>query len=245
VTSQSGRHPHAADWATRAPFTVDEYLAQVADRMPGPARTRAAILAELRADLLDAVEAHRRTGLASAAAEQVAVDEFGDPLQLAAAFRAELATAKARRLALLLLASAPLIVLAWAAAAIGSHLGARHALPWQWETSPAWRLTLLVAAAALVIGLFAATAAVAVSGRMTRWLPDCASLAAPSAITAGIAAGAVDLILLLLLARQLAHAPATLDATPVTIAALASITRLAFAKRSIRHSRPLQTTSTW
>jgi hypothetical protein len=153
-------------------------------------------------------------------------------------------SSKARRVALLLLASAPLIVLAWAAAALGSHLGARHALPWQWQASPAWRLTLLVAAAALVIGLFAATAAVAASGRLTRWLPDYTRLAATSAITAGIAAAAVDLILLLLLARQLAHAPATLDATPVTIAALASITRLAFAQRSIRHSRPLQTTPT-
>jgi HAAS len=245
VTSQRGHHPRGADSATRDPFIVDEYLAQVADRMPGPARTRAAILAELRADLLDAVEAHRQTGLASAAAEQAAAEEFGDPLQLAAAFGAELATAKARRLALLLLASAPLIVLAWAAAAIGSHLEARHTLPWQWEASPAWRLTVLVAAATLVLALVAATAAVAVSGRLTRWLPDCTSLAATSAITAGIAAAAVDLILLLLLARQLAHAPATLDATPVTIAALASITRLAFAQRSIRHSRPLQPTPTW
>jgi hypothetical protein len=245
VTSQRRRHPRGADRATRAPLTIDEYLARVADRMPGPARTRAAILAELRSDLLDAVEAHRRAGLASAAAQQMAAEEFGDPPQLAAAFGAELATAEARRLALLLLASAPLIVLAWAAAAIGSHLGARHALPWQWEASPTWHLTLLLAAAALVIGLFAATAAVAVSGRLTRWLPDCTSLAATSAITAGVAAGAVDLILLLLLARQLAHAPAALDATPVTIAALASITRLAYAQRSIRHSRPLQTTPTW
>jgi hypothetical protein len=229
-----------------APSTVAEFLAQVADRMPGPARTRVAILTELRADLRDAVDAHRRAGLASAAAEQAAVDEFGDPLQLAAAFGAELATAKARRLALLLLASAPLIVLAWAAAAIGSHLGARHTLPpWQWEASPAWRLTLLVAAATLAIGLVAATAAVVVSGRLTRWLPECTSLATTSALTAGIAAAAVDLILLLLLARQLAHAPAALDATPVTIAALASITRLAVAQRSIRHSRPLHTAPTW
>jgi hypothetical protein len=241
VISQRGRHSLGADPAARVWFSVDDYLAQVAGALSGPSRTRAAILAELRAGLLDAVEAHRQTGLASRAAEEAAARVIGDPRQLAAAFGAEPATAKARRLALLLLASVPLIMLAWAAAAIGSHLGARNALSWQWDgASPAWRLTLLVAAAALLIGVFAATAAVAVSGRLTRSLPDSTRFAAKTAITAGLAAAAVDVILLLLLARQLAHAPETLDTTPVTIAAVASITRLVFAQRSIRRSRPLE-----
>jgi hypothetical protein len=245
MISQRDHHPLGADLAGRAYFTVDDYVVAVADAMSGPARTRAAILAELRADLLDAAEAHWRAGLAPRAAEQAAAEEFGDPLQLAAAFGPELATAKARRLAVVLLASAPLIVLAWAAAAIGSHLGARHALPWRWEgASPAWHVTLLVALTALVLGVCTATAAVAFSGRLTRWFPDWTGLAAKSAITAGIAVGAVDLILLVLLAHQLVRAPATLDTTPVTIAALASITRLAFAQRSIRCSRPLKATPT-
>jgi HAAS len=233
-------HRQAGDTDPPAPAssTIDGYLDRLAAALSRPARARAAILAELRAGLLDATEAHRQTGLTSSAAARAAIGEFGDPTQLAAAFRRELATAKARRLAVTLLASAPLIALAWAAAAIGSHLGARHALPWQWSgASPAWHVALPLAAAAFVVGVCTAAAAVATTGRLTRWLPDCARLAPTSAITAGLAAGAVDLILLLLLTHQLARAPATLDTTPVTIAAVASSTRLVFARRTIVRPR--------
>ena len=217
---------------------VDDYLARIAAALPGPARARAAILAELRAGLLDATEAHTQAGLTSSTAAEAATGEFGDPIQVAASFRPELRTATARRLAVVLLASTPFVVLAWTAAAIGSHLGARHALPWQWDgASPGWHIALPVAAAAFVAGICAATAAVAASGRLTRWLPNYARIASTSAIAAGIAIGAVDLTLLLLLTHQIARAPATLDTTPVTIAALASTARLAFAQQSIRRPR--------
>jgi hypothetical protein len=191
----------------QAARTIDAYLARVADGLPGPRRARAAILAELRAGLLDATGAHRQAGLTPSAAARAATGEFGNPMQLAASFGAELTTARARRLALVLLASAPLIALAWIGAAVGSHLGARHALPWQWRSaSPDWRLALPVAAVALVVGACAAAAAVAATGRITRWCPDCARFAPTSAIAAAIAAATVDLILLLLLTRQLARA---------------------------------------
>jgi hypothetical protein len=38
---------------------VERYLAEVTARLPGPARARAGIVAELRSGLLDAVDAHR------------------------------------------------------------------------------------------------------------------------------------------------------------------------------------------
>jgi hypothetical protein len=215
--------------------TIDAYLARVADGLSGPRRARAAILAELRVGLLDAAEAQRQVGLSPSAAARAATSEFGDPMQLAAAFRAELITLRARRIALVLLASAPLIALAWIGAAVGSHIGVHRALPWQSPSAaPAWHIALPAAAVAFVVGVCAAVAAVAATGRFTRWFPDCARFAPVSAIAAGIAATAVDVILLVLLARQLARAPTTLDATPVTIATLASTARLLFARQAMR-----------
>jgi hypothetical protein len=215
--------------------TIDDYLARVAAALPGPRRARAAIVSELREGLLDAAEAHRQAGLTPSAAATAANDEFGDPMQLAATFRGELATTRARYLAVILLATAPLIALAWIGAAVGSHLGARQALPWQWQGAPAaLRIGLPLAAVALAAGLCAAAATVAATGRITRWFPDCAHAAPTAAIAATLAAAAVDLTLLLLLTHQLAQAPATLDATPVTIAAAASVTRLLFARKAVR-----------
>jgi hypothetical protein len=217
---------------------TEAYLAQVADGLPGPRRARTALLAELRAGLLDAAEAHGRTGLKPSAAARAATVEFGDPKQIAVAFRAELRTVEARRIAIVLLTSAPLIALAWTGAALGSHLRTHHALPWQWTTvAPVWQLTLPLVAIGLVVAVGAAAAAVVASGRITRWFPDSARFAPASAIAAGIAAATVDVILLLMLTRQLASAPSKLDATPVTIAAAASIARLLFARQAVRPPR--------
>jgi hypothetical protein len=220
--------------------TIDAYLTRVADDLPGPRRARAAILGELRAGLLDATEAHRLAGLTPSAAARTATGEFGDPIQIAAAFRTELATARARRIALVLLGSAPVIALAWVAAAVGSHLGAHHGLPSQWPSAaPAWRVALLLAVVGLVVAACAAAVAVAVSGRLGRRFPDCERLVATSASVSGIAVAAVDVILLLLLTRQVASAPSALDATPVTIAAVASLMRLLFARQAIRRPQTI------
>jgi hypothetical protein len=217
---------------------IDAYLARVAEHLPGPRRVRAALLAELRAGLLDAVEANREAGLTPSTAARAATGEFGDPFQIAVAFRAELTTAWARRIAVVLLASAPLVALAWVGAAVGSHFGVDQVLPSQWSSvSPAWRLALPLTAVGLIVGIGAAAVSVAASGRLSRWLPDCTRFAPASAITAGIAVAVADVILLLLLTRRLASAPATLDATPVTIAALASTARLFFARQAVRRPR--------
>jgi hypothetical protein len=214
---------------------IDAYLSRVAGALPRPAAARAAILAELRAGLLDATDAHRRAGLMPLAAAQAATGEFGDPARVAAAFHPGLAANQARRVAITLLASAPLIVTAWAAAALGSHIGARAAPPWQWADAPAaWRIALPLAAAASLFAVWTAIAALAATGRLTRWLPVRSRFAPGSAAMAGFASAAVDLILLTLLIRQLARAPATLDATPVALAATASLVRLTLAKRASR-----------
>lgn len=79
---------------------VDGYLGEIAARLAGPARIRAGIIAELRGGLLDAADAHHDAGLPADDAAGAAICEFGDPGQVAAAFRPGLALSQARRVAL-------------------------------------------------------------------------------------------------------------------------------------------------
>ena len=58
------------------------------------------IIAELRGGLLDAADAHHDAGLPADDAAGAAICEFGDPGQVAAAFRPGLALSQARRVAL-------------------------------------------------------------------------------------------------------------------------------------------------
>src|SRR5258708_6769160 len=68
---------------------LESYLAEVTARLPGPARAHAGIVAELRAGLLDAADAHRAAGLDPDTAAKAAISEFGDPHQVGDAFRPE------------------------------------------------------------------------------------------------------------------------------------------------------------
>ena len=152
---------------------IESYLSQVAAALPGPARTRADIVAELRSGLLDAADAHRRAGLAPPAAAQAAVAEFGHPAQIASAFRPGTAAGQARHAAVTLLVTGPLIGLLWAAAARASHIGVRAAPPWQWAGAPpAAPIALPLIAAVLLITVW--TALIALGGS-----PD-GSLTAPA-----------------------------------------------------------------
>jgi hypothetical protein len=228
-------HAGTAYRRSAAGRVIESYLAQVAAALPGPAGERVGILTGLRAGLLDATEAHHRAGLVPLAAAEAAADEFGDPAKVAAAFRPGLAARHARRVAITLLVTAPLVVVVWTGAALGSHLGARDAPPWHWAgAAPAWQILLPLAAAAFLIGVWMAAAAVAATGRLTRWLPDRPRFAPTAAALAGFACAAVDTILLLLLAHQLARASGTLDTTPVALAATASTIRLTLARRTAR-----------
>ena len=116
--------------------SIESYLSQVTAALPGPARARAGIVAELRGGLLDATDAHGRAGLAPPAAAQAAVAEFGHPAQVAAAFGPGLAATQARHVAATLLVTGPLVGLLWAAAARASHIGVHDAPPWQWAGTP-------------------------------------------------------------------------------------------------------------
>ena len=214
---------------------IESYLSQVAAALPGPARTRADIVAELRSGLLDAADAHRRAGLAPPAAAQAAVAEFGHPAQIATAFRPGIAAGQARHAAVTLLVTGPLIGLLWAAAARASHVGVRAAPPWQWAGAPpAAPIALPLIAAVLLITVWTALITLAATGRLTRWLPHRPRLAPTTAAIAGFGAATVDVILLATVASQLATAPATLAAAPAAVAAFASAARLSLAARAAR-----------
>jgi hypothetical protein len=224
---------------------IDSYLGEVAAALPGPARARADIVAELHSGLLDAVDAHRRTGLPTASAAAYAIREFGDARQVAAWFRPELAARQARGLALTLVATGPLIGLLWAAAALASHIGIRHAAPWHWAGAPpASVIAFPLAAAALLIALWSALFTVAATGRLARWLPSAPHIAATTAAIAGIAAMAADAAVFTLLASQLASAPSTLAPAPVAAAAVASLTRLTLTRRAARRCLSARATLT-
>jgi hypothetical protein len=203
--------------------------------MQGPPHARRDILAELRSGLLDAFDGHQVAGEPADAAAEAAITEFGDPRQVADAFRPHLAMQHARRVALTLVATGPLVGLLWIAAAVASHITLGHAPPWQWLGAPPLSFAAFpIVAAALLVTIWSALATVAATGKLTRWLPANPRMAAATAATTGFGATTVDLAIFALLASQLARAPGTLAPLPVAVAAAASLTRLIFARRAAR-----------
>ena len=95
---------------------VADYLAAVTAQPPGPAAVRVAVTDELCDGLLEALETHQGRGCSQAEATAAAMADFGDPGTVAAAFGPELGAVQARRVALGLLATGPLVGLAWIAA---------------------------------------------------------------------------------------------------------------------------------
>ena len=208
---------------------VESYLAEVSARLPGPVRTHAGIVAELRSGLLDATDAHRSAGLPATQAARAAITEFGDPGQVANGFRAEIAARQARRVSISLLATGPLVGTVWITAALASHL----AEPARWvDASPGLRAGLGLVAVAIAAEVWAVLLGVAVTGRLTRWLPARPRLGPTAAVIAGAGAACADLVMLALLTSQLATMPGQLAPLPIAFAAAASLTRLTLAARA-------------
>jgi hypothetical protein len=212
---------------------VEGYLAEVSAGLPGPARAQAGILAELRSGLLDAADAHRSAGVPPAQAAAAAITEFGDPGEIAGGFRAELAAGQARRVAVMVLVTGPVVGLVWLAEAAASHPGARLGLPWQWAglfPPPG----LLLVAIAVAVTAWGALGGIASTGRLTRWLPDRPRRAPTAAAVAGLGAVGADVLGLTLLAAQLATVPGKLSPVLAAAAAAASLARLMLAGRAAR-----------
>jgi hypothetical protein len=225
-----------ADQDAAADRLLEDWLAAVAGRLPGPARARRAAVAELRDGLLEGLAAHRARGLAPTPAARATLAEFGDPRQVAHAFAPELAAAHARRVALALARTGPLVGALWAAALLASPLStpllAGAGLPRRWPPGP-WAGLPLVGLV-LLIGIPAAVLAVAATGRLSRWLPSRPQLAPTAAAAAGLAGMTVDLALLGMLSTQALIASSQLAWAPAALAAAASLARLALAGPAVR-----------
>jgi len=217
---------------------LDGWLADLGARLRGPSRARHAVLTELRDGLLEALDAHRDAGLAPPDAARAALDEFGEPAEIARAFAPELAGQQARRTALALIGTGPPIGLLWVFAAAASHLlghPARPGPPWLWPDLPAAiRVVLALLALVLATGVPAGLLAVAATGRPSRWLPHRPRLAPTAATTLSLAALTADLLLLATVGATALITPGRLAWAPVTMAALASLTRLALNTRATR-----------
>jgi hypothetical protein len=206
---------------------IGAYLAEVADQLGGPAAVRAAILAELEDGLWAATAAHQAQPMSPEAAARAAVAEFGRVGAVAAGFGPELAAATGRRVGLGLLATGPLVGSSWLLVA---------AATWTWsgrEPPAALGLVAGLVGLVLVVAVPAAMVAVAVAGRLSRWLPAGPQVAATAAATAASACVVGDVVLLtgMLTATLLAGGvawPAGL------VAAGASGVRLSLAGRAAR-----------
>ena len=169
---------------------IGTYLAELADHLGGPSPARAAILAELEDGLWAATTAQQAPSMSPVEAASAAVAEFGPPGTVAAGLGPELAAATGRRVGLGLLATGPLVGTSWLLVA---------AVTWRWagrEPPAALGLVAGLVGLVLVVAVPAAMVAVAVSGRLSRWLPVGPQVAATAAATAASACVAGDLVLL-------------------------------------------------
>jgi hypothetical protein len=210
---------------------VADYLSAVAAQLPGPPSARVAVTDELRDGLIEALDTHQGHGCSQAEATAAAIAEFGDPDTVAAAFGPELGAVQARRVALGLLVTGPLVGLAWiTAVAVNALPPWRHQLTGPWLALPLVGLALAVAGPAL--GLTVAT-----TGRLSRPLGRVvhrATLPPTAAAVAAVAAVVADLTLLGIITGHALTSPGSSVWAPVILAASASLTRVTLAGRAAR-----------
>jgi hypothetical protein len=226
----AGTHLSGPEQQPTGRDAVADYLAEVGAQLPGPIAARARITDELGDGLMEALETHQARGCSPQEATAAAIAEFGDPPMVAAAFGPELAAVQARRVALGLLVTGPLVGLAWIAAVTVNTLPPwRHQLTGPWLALPLVGLAL--AAAGPALGL-----TVAVTGRLGRRLGGGfgrrPAVPPTAAAVAGLAAVLADLTLLAILGGQLLATPRSYVWEPVIVAVGASLTRMALAGRA-------------
>jgi hypothetical protein len=198
------------------------YLAEVAARLHGPRRRREQIIDELRDGLDDIIADHARDGLASDQAADAAIDGFGTPTEVAAAFAGELAVAYARRTLALFLATGPLVGIWWLLLL----------QPRPWRTSPAALLAAIPVLPLIGVAVATAMGTFATTGRLMRWLPEATPQRALS-VTIAVAALAVTADTALIVSYAWSAAPARLLGG---VAVAASLTRIACSAVTVRHA---------
>jgi hypothetical protein len=201
------------------------YLSTLAAGLPGSARSRRDILAEVGDGLLESYQAYRWDGQRPTVAADSAVTGFGDPHRLAAGFAGTLAGRAAHRVGLGLVLTGPAVGAAWVAA-----FARRTGLDWPAQLA-AMTSVVPVLGVALAVAVPAALLAAAGTGRtayrwrgMSRFLPLPPRTAATLALVAAAACVAADTGLLFGLLGSVSTGAGW---TPVTLlAGAASLVRL-------------------
>jgi hypothetical protein len=212
------------------PAPVERYLHELSCALPGRSTTKAAILAEVTDGLMESVETRMDEHVDRNDAAAAAVAEFGPAQELAIAFVREMAGSTARRVGLGLVASGPIVGLAWLTAfAVGSGRRWLDEIPavLGWLPGSAGLMFLVIVAA--VVAAFAGR------GPVVRHLPIGPRRAAAAATVAAVGCLAVDAVLLTHLARLAIDGsiPVGLAALPALFSLGRSLLALAAARRCL------------
>src|SRR5205823_7539570 len=170
------RMTRTAELDPAAVRVVEDYLAELAERMPAHAPLTPDMVAALRDHLVDTTVPLIPDSPSPVAAARGAVADFGDVETVAGAMQPELAERKARRIGIALFATGPLVGGCWLAAVFLSM-----------SAASAWRWLPILVAPVLLIGAPASVLTVASSGRMSRRLSPCTALAGRAVTVAGAA----------------------------------------------------------
>lgn len=210
---------------------LDPYLAALEADLPGRPSIRAAILEELHDGLIESAQNYLGEGKTPPEAARAAIAEFGHPGEVAAAFVSEVAALQARKVALVLLRTGPLMGLLWGFALLTSpatdQMVLRHNLVGWWQAFPLVGLVIVTIVAAALI-------TVAATGGPSRYVTIRPDVALTTAATAGFAVVAGDLAMLGITTAQAIFEPSSLAWVPVTVAATASLARLIVSRRAAR-----------
>lgn len=142
---------------------IPDYLAALDRALRGPARVKAALLAEAADGLYDTVSAYREAGLSPADAADRAVEEFGSVPVLVPSYQRELSLEYARRTAVLVLWGLPFLLVLWHVAWVNSP-----GKPWV-GTSLAPTVARVSGVAVTLLILMVA-GALPFTGRASRWV---------------------------------------------------------------------------
>jgi hypothetical protein len=203
---------------------IDGYLSEMANDLVASAATRATVINEISDGLLESVASHRERGLPEAEAARAAIAEFGAPGMIAAAFQQELGARQARRSALVLMTSGPIVGIAWLTGVVLSSLPpARHHLIGPW-----WGLPFV--GVAIVVGIPGLIVTIVATGRMGLRLTLPPGLPTKAMSIASAAAVATDATMLTIAALYLAMTSAS-ALFPLAPAIVASLIRICLASR--------------
>ncbi|MBG0561360.1 permease prefix domain 1-containing protein [Actinoplanes aureus] len=141
---------------------IEAYLGEIAALLTGPRGHRRRIIDELRDGVREAAADHLAAGVPAGHAADAAIEQFGPPEAVAAAFAGELAIGYARRTLILLLCTGPIVGVCWLLA-----LGLTP-----WRTGMVVLLAVIPALPVVAAAVVLAARTIATTGSLVRWLPE-------------------------------------------------------------------------